>query len=218
MLTASITGLDHVLGNLGKLYKGAQDAMRNACVKGSIALRAMLVKKMSAEGGWDEFWGKTSPFGDVLGVRTGHTRRQISPGGIAIHTARGWTAAVGSPDEHVQHFEEGGEIHGNPMLAIPTAAAQRSGSGTFQFAGQQWRSIPGVFIWPNRRQREGALAGKQTWLARANDGALQLMALLKPSVRQRGRHIFADTQREIQPVFAQLAVNETEIVTRAANE
>lgn len=208
MISIQAIGAEAVAARLQKLGAEAIEAERQMVVKGSILLRRALVARMSARAPVDSFWGKGSPSGDFIGARTGQTRARLSPGGLAIRTTSGWTAAVGSPDEHVRFMEKGGRIQGRQFLRIPTAAAQTAG-GQDRNAGRSIRNIPGAFL---LRSKAGRL-----WAATAEGGKLTLLYLLVRSVNVRARNLFGATQKEIEPEIAALGHAEIRTIVRAAH-
>lgn len=137
------------------------------------------------------WWGKVGPDPSThqIAVRTGNTRASVTSRTYRIGNT--FVGVVGSPMAHLKLLEEGGEIHGSPMLRIPLAPAQTP-AGVDRNLGRSVRGLD-FFVWPSRRQRRGRLAGRQPHLARVEGGRLRLYYLLKKSVRIRARHVFRAT-------------------------
>jgi hypothetical protein len=167
----------------------------------------------SREGGSDPFWGKLSPqVGALLRGRSGGTALRITPGGIVLKRGRDVSAAVGSPDRHVAFLEHGGTRRGTSpkgFLRIPTRHMQTLG-GSDRLAGASARTLTGTFF---LRSKAGNL-----WIATRDRGnRLTLLYLLKKSVFQRGRGIFATVAREVNGVAGGVAQVEVSGFIRRAN-
>lgn len=210
MIGLQVLGADVVAARLRRLGERMDAAERGVAVKGSILLRKLLVKRMSARAPSDPFWGKGSPAGPYLGGRTGQTRARLSPGGQAFKFLGRWQAAVGSPDAHVAMHETGGTITGRQFLRIPTAAAQTRG-GEDRNKGRSIRDIPGAFLF---RSGDGKL-----WAAfrGAGDSKVTLLYLLVRSIRLRGRGLFAATAQEIEPQIREIGNAEIRPIVREAH-
>lgn len=212
MIGVQVVGLDQAIGRIRRFGSEIDKAEREQARRGSIQARRLLVARMSRPAPVHPFWGKGSPAGNYLGARTGQSRQRISPGGIVVRTAGGYQAAVGSPDRHIAFAEEGGTISGGKLKRIPTAAAQTPG-GADRFAGRSIRDIPGAFL---IRSQAGKLWAVQPQ-GGAKSGRLTFLYLLVPSVKQRGRHLFRETARDLNHAAVASAQPEVARVVRRAN-
>ena len=213
MISVRVTGLRETQNRLALAQREMPAMMEQMTRTVSLLTHQALTLMMSVPTGVHPFWGRTSPPGDVLGVRSGMTRRRLSPGGIVTKRGNQWTSFVGSPDEHVAFLEEGGtRIDTSPggFLRIPTAAAQTA-AGVDRFAGMSARNIPGSFI---LKSKAGNL-----WIAlRAKGkGKPELLYLLKHSVHQRGRHIFKNVADKINEGAAKVAGSQIAAFVARAN-
>jgi hypothetical protein len=207
-------GGDVVIAKLTSTAASLAAASKLVAVRGSLYVRKKLIEHLTGKKGWDNFWGATSPAGPFLGVRTGKTRQRISPGGLQATVQRGnhYSAAVGSPDQHMILHEYGGITSQN---WIPTAAAMRGGSGTPIYPDVHPGDIPGSFIWPNARQRAGGkMKTKNVWIALAENGKLRLLFMYKQSVTHRPRGIFSTVAKETAPDILKLSQDLTKDAIR----
>jgi hypothetical protein len=128
---------------------------------------------------------------------------------VVIKTGRGYQAAVGSPDAHVKHLNEGGTVLGKQYLRIPTAAAQL-GSGQDRNAGRSIRDIPGAFL---QRTRTGKL-----WaMAPGPGGSVTFLYLLVRQVHHRPRHFLEATAKEMEPEMVSMGLEGVSALVRKAN-
>ena len=220
MLSVATFGTRKTIKNLANFGKDIDAANKFVVVRGSMLVRNLIVMRLSAPKGWDPFWGPKSPMGNLLASRSGDTRKHISPGGVEAAFKIGpgrWVASVGSPDRHMLLHEYGGVIMPtvSKFLTIPTAAVLRPGSGTPLYP-QGARSLTDTFVWPNSKQV--SLAGKRKWIAKSDGGELKLLYMLHPGpINERPRHIFRDSQKEAEPLIAEIGSAQMKIATVKAN-
>lgn len=190
----------------------ARAATERGVKTGSILLAKRLRDRFTGAKTGGGFWGPGSPAGAFLGVRTGQTRARLSPGGVTLRSGDTVTAAVGSPDPYVKAQEDGGTFTAGGFFRIPTAAAQ-TGAGADINAGRSVRGLPGYRL---IRTSAGKL-----WIVRdaggPKSGRVEFMYLLAKTIHLRGRHIFAETQAEMQPVIADLFNAEAGAVVSTVN-
>lgn len=212
MIALQVTGLKETQGRMAGAAKDMPTLGERVMRRVSLFMHRRLVQKMSVPTISHPFWGKTSPPGNVLGVRSGNTRRRISPGGIVFKRGTTWETAVGSPDAHVLFMEEGGRQVGTSpkgFLRIPTRRAQTA-AGVDRYFGTSAKNIPGSFL---LKSKAGNL-----WIATKDKGQRPvLLYLLKKVVRKRGRHIFRDTKNETNKAAPGLAQPEVTAFVRKAN-
>lgn len=212
MIRVSVKGTGNVVRSLtsaaSTLNTEAERAMRTM----SFMLSARLHDRFNGPKGASGFWGPTSPSGAFLGARSGQTRARLSPGGIVLRDGLRLTSAVGSPDPYVKLHEEGGTVTGNQFLRIPTANALTAG-GVDKNAGRSVRGLPGYRV---IRTSAGRL-----WIVRdaggEKSGRIEFMYLLVRSITLRARHIFAETARELEPIFVQKFREAVGITVQRAN-
>lgn len=211
MIGVSVTGVQHVRGNLTRARTGIRTAQERGVAKSSLLVSRMLKLELSQPGGNDAFWGKTGSRGDGLAVRSGHTRAGITPGGSVIRMGDNVVAAVGSASEALKRHEKGGTFSGTSPKGfhrIPTREAQTA-AGVDRNAGQSIRNIAGAFL---VRTMSGRL-----WAAIAKGKSLVLLYLLVKSITLKPRHIFQRTRDKASPQVTALVGNAVALVVHEAN-
>lgn len=192
--------------------KGAQSdlarALEAAVAKASIELHGELKSQLSSAGSSDPFLGRRGADPPRLGVRTGATRRRLSPGGRVYKIGNRYESAVGSPDPYMKTHESGGTIHGDPYLRIPLAAAQTP-AGQDRNVGRSVRGDTDLFL---LKARSGNL-----FLAKRSGRALELWYLLKRSVTMPARKMFATVTARMAPRVSKITNGVVEVVVKRAN-
>jgi len=180
-----VRGIKQVEARLKRAGVKITQTQKEAVQVATIMLRNEVFKRMSAKTQPAGFWGVRSPEGPFLGVRSGTTRRALSPGRVTV-LGNEVVGVVGHPSKHVAFLEEGGLISAKGQyLRIPTAEAMTP-SGVDRLAGRSAKGVAGLFIITSK--------AKRLWIV-ARDGSgpharLKLMYLLVNSVRIEGKHIF----------------------------
>ena len=212
MIGIAVHGAEQTIARLKGAERGIPDARDRGVRAASIRLHQELKAALSGTGGSGGFWGKTGAPGATLGVRSGHTRDRLSPGGRVLRVGDVAISAVGSPDKHVRFAEEGGTIAGHPYLRIPTGAAQTAG-GTDINLGRSVRGLPGY--------RLIRTAAGKLWIVRDRGGSrsarIEFMYLLVRSTQQRGRRLFATVREKIEPIAAALVGRQVSLEVEKAN-
>lgn len=239
MIGVTVTGVQHVRGNLTRARTGIRTAQERGVAKSSLLVSRMLKIELSEPGGNDSFWGKTGSRGNGLAVRSGHTRAGITPGGTVIRLGDNVVAAVGSGSEALKRHEKGGTFRGTSPSGysrIPTRAAQ-TGAGVDRNAGQSIKAIAGAFLfrsskgllWAAVRTYQAAsktIRGKgqsKAFMAAQNErigksvGGLMLLYLLVKHYTLKPRHIFQRTRDKASPQVTALVGNAVSLVVREAN-
>lgn len=225
-ITVSVRGAEEAEERLRRASTEAEGATRKAVFDASIKARARLVARFLPRSGYHQLWGPVSASGPFLTARSGQSKARITPGGQVIERRIGsaieYRAEVGSPDKHVAFHEEGGTVRGNQFLRIPTIYAQTpSGQDRYPAKGSV-TNLPGTFI---RRTQAGRLWIMQRRASsrseRQRGGTLGYRAvvplyLLVRSVTHRGRFLFRETAKEIQPSLERgLSAEVSRVVERA---
>lgn len=211
-ISITITGIEPTIANLQGLERDLPRVQQEIVRDASLLTHRRVVERMSDRGGSDPFLGRTGGVGNTLAVRSGQSRARITPGGRVLQAGDVAFAVVGSPDPHVAFLEEGGTIYGRQYLRIPLASAQTA-QGVDRNAGRSLRDIPGlVFV---RSHRGKLFAGIEKGGPRSR--RFTFLYLLVPSVTLRGRHIFGDTQREVEPEIGRITEGRIRALVARAN-
>lgn len=221
MISVTIKGIEEAEERLKRAGADADRATRAAVFDASLDASRRLKARFLPRAGYHQLWGPVSPSGSFLGVRSGQSRQRITPGGDVIERRVGdaveYRAEVGSPDRHVAFHEEGGTIHGNPFLRIPTVHAQTP-TGQDRFTGQSIRDIPGTFLARSKTGKLWAMQrGNQARSGRARGTDAVPLFLLVRSVTHRPRGTFAAVAREMEPSLQKGLEAQVSRVTGAAN-
>lgn len=217
MIVITTRGADKLAVRLTEMAVGVTTMLRQSVERSAALVHRDLKLAMSAPERRDAFWGRVGAYniGGMVGARTGDMRRRLTTQTFAQgHTV---VAAIGTSAPQAEILEHGGTIHGSPMLRIPTALEQKP-SGEDKHHGARMRSVPGYFIWPNKRQRAGGkMKAKRLWLAKMEGGRLTLRYLLVPSVRIPARHVFGRSMERMAPAVHKLVAGAMALTIRSAH-
>jgi len=210
VIDVKIFGIRNVLANFARAAIEAKKLAKINLLRAGLLVQRELRALVSAPGGFDPFWGKTSGTLATMTGRSGKTRQRIAVGPVLEAPGGHALIAVGSPDPHMALQERGGTVSGKQFLRIPTALAQTA-AGVDINVGRSVRGLPGYRV---IRTGSGNL-----WIVR--DGGRgqrpDFMYLLKRSVHIRARRIFSITQLHTEPQISRMFHGAVTEVVRTGN-
>lgn len=220
----NLSGLQEKLGAASNSF--VHDVMLNGMTRGILETRGKLFRRLSGHVVDKGFWGKGSPEGPEIGVRSGNTRQMLSPGFVA-RVDNTVSASVGHPSQHVADLEIGKLIKptNGKYLRIPTVYAQDP-SGNDRNAGRSMLDVPGTKILRTKKGNLFIFAVPEASL-QALDGGFQLpgttkgvllkakgklipLYMLVESVKLPEKRIFAITFGEMAPRMDELLYGTSE--------
>lgn len=218
MISIEVRGAAELAKKLDAAASGVALASFRNVARATVETRNLLFVGMSAKKVSDSFFGFRSPPGHTLAARTGQTRNMLSPGRV-WRLGNESFGQVGHPSPHVKALEDGATVRPKTAqyLRVPLAAAL-TGSGQDRNVGRSVRGVPGFFIYPSKRQREGGGARtKSLFLAKNVNGKLVLWYLLLREVKLPEKKLFAVTLEQMRPRYLELMGREVAAVIQTAN-
>ena len=209
MISAIVRGADQVARRLERAGREMPSAVERGVKLSSLLVHRELTIQMGGTGPSDPFLGRMGAAPPKLGVRTGATRRRLSPGGKVFKIAGQYVSAVGSPDSYVRAHEDGTTITGNPYLRIPLAAAQ-TGAGQDRYVGMSVRGVPDLFVIKSK-------AGNLLLARKRGKDGLDILYVLKRQVRLPARGMFKAVTARTRPAIEKLLGQQVGVEVRRAN-
>lgn len=229
MITLQVRGLDETIQHLENgAGRFANDVMFAAIQELTLRARRELQRGMSGATVDRGFWGRGSPPGPIIGVRSGELRRSISPG-VVYRAGPVVTGAVGTNAKQMAALETGETISptSGRYLRIPTKYAQTP-AGVDRNAGRSMRDVPNtsvhrsragnLFIWGKTKGILGAIGsvsqgttrGVALGARRRGDAEVPLY-LLATEVKMPAKHTFRDTALIMAPLAKSIAGGRAEV-------
>lgn len=224
-----VTGMDKVGRAFGEGARFWRDVPLKTVTQLTVEARNRVFRKLSGKTVDRGFWGRGSPDGGIVGVRSGTTRRSLPPG-LVYRAGPDVVGAVGSFSQHLLDMEEGGrKSAGGGYFRIPTMFAQTP-AGVDRNAGRSMKGVPGTFIITSKTgklwivttpegvrgaKKAGGVPGTTLGVAKSHkSGQLIFLYLLVKEVNVPRKAVFGTTYIEMQTRTSAVADQNVQVLMR----